>query len=224
MTSTQVTVETAPRDLEGLKKAGRFNLRVLAQELGLFEKEADKTAFMQASNDQQAETVLKYLLEKDGGPKATGKGGGGVATGRSPSTKNAGKAAGTVSKATGDASAGSGGGGAAAGSTSVGAGAEKILQKLGELIEKVEGFTASVDNLADRVSHLEGISAGTNRFVALSIGLSGKLAEQVLGAGLEQILDVTLDDMPAVEAAMKRMAPVEEANEDEDEEEGNAEE
>lgn len=225
MTATQITVATAPRDLEGLKKAGRFNLRVLAQELGIFNSETDKTSFMQASNDQQAETVLKYLQEKDGGPKNTGKGGGG-ATGRSPSTKNAGK--GPAGKATGEAAAGTGGGGAAAasgtgGSATVGAGAEKILTKLQELIEKVDGFQGSVDNLAERVSSLEGISAGTNRFVALSIGLAGKLAEQVLGASLEQILDVTLEDMPTVEAAMKRMAPAED-EEGEDSDEGNEEE
>jgi hypothetical protein len=223
MTATQISVSTAPREIEGLKKAGRFNLRVLAQELGLFENEAAKTAFMSASNDQQAETVLKYLLEKDGGPKTSGKGGGGAASGRAPSTKNAGKGAATNGKATGEPAAGSGGGGTqATGGAAVGAGAEKILQKLQELIEKVDGFQGEIENLNNAVTQLQGISAGTNRFVALSIGLSGQLAQQVLGAGLEQILDVTLEDMPAVEAAMKRMAPVEEADEAEDE--GNEEE
>lgn len=219
MTATQLTPETAPRDLEGLKKAGRFNLRVLAQQLGIFETEANKTAFMQASNDQQAETILKLLQEKDGGGKASKGGGGAAASGRSPSTKNAGKAAGAAGKATGTPAAGSGGGGASS-EAGVGAGAAAILNAINELKETVEGYKDSVDNLQASVDQLQGISAGTNRFVALSIGLSAKLGEQVLGASLDQILDVVLEDMPAVEAAMQRMAPAEE-EEAEAEDEGN---
>lgn len=221
MTATQISVETAPRDLELLKKVGRFNLRVLAQELGLFKSEESKQAFMQATNDQQSDTIYKALMEKDGvSPKASGKGGGGAPTGRSPSTKNAGKTAGTVGKPAGEAATGAGGGGATSGAGAVGAGAEKIIQKLQELVEKVDGFQSSIDNLTEAVGQLQGISAGTNRFVALSIGLSAKLAEQVLGASLDQILDVVLEDMPAVEAAMQKMAPADEDGDEEEEGDG----
>lgn len=217
MTSTQISIETAPRDLEGLKKVGRFNLRILAQAIGLFETEANKTAFMQATNDQQAETIMKLLQEKDGVSKpAAGKGGAGAgAATRSPSTKNAGKAASTAGKATGAPAAGTGGGAGAEGGTGVGAGAAAILASIKELKETVDGFQASIENLQASVDQLQGISAGTNRFVALSIGLAGKLAEQVMGASLDQILEVVLEDMPAVEAAMQKMAPAEEETDDE---------
>lgn len=213
MTATQISVETAPRDLAGLKNQGRFNLRILAQQLGALEQEASKTAFMQQSSDEQAATVLKLLQEKDGtGGKAKGTGG---ASPRQPSTKSAGKTGTTApGKAQGEAAQGSGGGGTTNG-TAVGAGAEKLLAAIKTLSDRVDGFGGTIENLQAQVSQLQGISAGTNRFVALSIGLAGKLAEQTLGASLDQILDIVLEDMPAVEAAMQKMAPAEEVEEEE---------
>lgn len=223
MTTTQVSIETAPRDIPGLKNLGRFNMRVLAQLLGGLELEATKTSFMQQTTDQQADFVQKLLQEHDGvSTKSKGAGG---ASQRQPSTKGAaGKTTnGAAGKTTGAAAQGTGGGtetgaGTAAG---VGAGAEKILKALKDLSDKVDGFQASVDNLAGTVAQLQGFTAGTNRAVTLSIGLTGKLAEQALGASLEQILDIVLDDMPVIEAAMQRMAPAEDA---EDAGEGNDEE
>lgn len=216
MTTTALTIETAPRDLEALKKIGRFNLRTLANLLGIFESEAAKTSFMQATNDQQSDTIFKLLQERDGVGKASGKGGG-AATGRSPSTKNAGKAA------TGAAGAGKAAGSAAAGSggaQGAGAGAEAILKAINELRDEYSGLRESIDNLTASVTALQSISAGTNRFVALSIGLSGKLAEQVLQAPLDQVLEAVVEDMSTVEAAMKNMGP---AAEDEAEDEGDEE-
>ena len=227
MTSTQLSIETAPRNLDGLKNIGRFNLRTLAQQLGHFESEANKTAFLQLSNDQQAETVLTLLNEKDGNTGKPAKGG---ATGRAPSTKNVGKTTGAgASKPAGEAANGSGGGAAAAagnsGGTPSGAGAEKILKAIGEFKEVCEGIKESVDALAGRISVLEGISSGTNRFVTFGLGLELKLAEQVLGAGAEQVLEVVLEDMPIIEAAIKKLpAADDEEAEGDDEEEGNGEE
>src|SRR6185503_10994361 len=88
----------------------------------------------------------------------------------------------------------------------VGAGAEKILQMLSQLNTKIDNFQGAVNNVQTQLSQLQGICAGTNRFVALSIGLAGKLAEQTLGASLDQILDIVLEDLPTVEAAMEKMA------------------
>lgn len=213
MTATQISIDTAPRDLAGLKNQGRFNLRILAQQLGAMETEAAKTAFMQASNDEQAATVLRLLQEKDGtAGKAKGTGG---ASPRQPSTKGAGKA-GTAApgKAVGEPAQGNGGGGAG----TVGAGAEKLLGAIQALSTKIDGFSGAIENVQAQLSQLQGMSAGTNRMIALSIGLAGKLAEQTLGASLEQILDIVLEDMPSVEAAMQKMAPVDE----EEEEEGGA--
>jgi len=219
MTTTQISVATAPRDIAGLKNLGRFNMRILAQELGAFEQEETKTAFMQQSTDEQVAFVHKLLLEKDGGGKAS-KGAGGASP-RQPSTKGAAKGGGVVGKPAGEAAKGTGGGGTATAGPAVGAGAEKLLAAIGELNEKIDGFNETLGNLQTAVEQLQGISAGTNRFVALAIGLSGKLAEQVMGASLAQIIDVVLEDMPAVEEAMKRMAPA--AEEDEEPEAGNEE-
>ena len=219
MTSTQITPETAPRDLAGLKNQGRFNLRILAQQLGALEQEASKTAFMQQSSDEQAATVLRLLQERDGTAGKTSKGAGGGSP-RQPSTKGAAGKTSTPAgggKAQGEATQGSGGGGTANGAgTALGAGAEKLLAAINTLSTKVDAFHGVLEGLQTQVSQLQGISAGTNRFVALSIGLAGKLAEQTLGASLEQILDIVLEDMPAVEAAMQKMAPADEEEESED--------
>ncbi len=230
MTTTQITVDTAPRDLEGLKKIGRFNLRLVAQQLGVFATEAAKAAFMQQPNDAQAETVKK-LLDAHFGTKTTGSGGGGKAagTGRQPSTKNAGKA--TTVTTTAEpaaeeaASTSSGSGGKAAGGGG-GENAAKLLAAIQGIRDDYAGLREAVENLTASINQLQGISAGTNRFVAMSIGLTGKLAEQVLGAPLEQVLEVVVDDMPAVENAMRSMPGADEAEEggEEESEEGNGEE
>lgn len=211
MSTTQISVATAPRDIPGLKSLGRFNMRILAQELGAFALEETKTAFMQQSTDEQVAFVHKRLIEHDGGGKSKGAGG---ASPRQPSTKGAGKGNGVAGKPVGDTAQGTGGGGTV---IPIGTGAEKLLKAVGDLSTKIDGFNETIGNLQAAVEQLQGISAGTNRFVALSIGLAGKLAEQVMGASLAQILDVVLEDMPAVEAAMQKMAPVAEAEEEEPE-------
>ena len=215
MTATQLSPETAPRDLEALKQVGRFNLRALATQLKHFEgNEANKQAFMNATNDQQAETIFKLLQELDGGGKAK-------PASRTPSTKNAGAA-----KPNGTSAAAKTPPSEPAGNTggSVGGGAEKILAAISSLNAKYDGIKESLDNLSAIVGQLQGVSAGTNRFVALSIGLSMKLAEETLGAGPEQILETVLEDMPMVEAAMRKMAPASEEGDEEGGEEGNDEE
>lgn len=221
MTSAQLSIETAPRNLEELKKIGRFNLRSLATLLGVFENEANKAAFMQLTNDQQAENILTLLQAKDGTGKATS--GKGVTT-RSPSTKNAGKPATAAGSATKAETPGTGAVQGGAAGAPVGAGAEKLLAAINGLKEKYESVQGTLASLIERVGVLENISSGTNRFVALSIGLNLKLAEQVLGASPNNVLDVVLEDMPIVEKAMARMgAAGSEAGDEaegEDEEEG----
>lgn len=204
MTATQISIDTAPRDLEGLKKVGRFNLRVLAQALGVFSTEAGKAAYMQLDNDAQATAIKKLLDEHFGGSKGGAGKTAGTPSGRTPATKGgAGKTTGaskTSGETTGTTSSGTGGGAPS------GEGAAKILAALQANTEEVAGLRASIDNLAAAIEQLQGVSAGTNRFVALSIGLSGKLAEETLGAPLSQVLEAVMDDMPAVEAAMASMA------------------
>lgn len=220
MTTTQISVATAPRDIPGLKNLGRFNMRILAQELGGLDLEETKTAFMQQTTDEQAAFVHRLLAEKDGTGGKASKGAGGASP-RQPSTKGAaGKSNGAASKAAGEPAQSTGGGGTA--SASVGAGAEKILAAINALNTRLDEFQEGQANLQAAVQQLQVIGAGTNRFVALAIGLSGKLAEQTLGAGLGQIIDVVLEDMPMIEAAMQRMAPVADAD-DEETTEGNEE-
>lgn len=70
---TAMNVATAPRDLEKLIEANRFNLRMLAEELGLYDS-ADvnaRNAWLKQTIEVQAERVLKGLQKNDkkGGKK-----------------------------------------------------------------------------------------------------------------------------------------------------------
>jgi len=70
---TAMNVATAPRDLELLVKANRFNLRMLAEELGIYDS-ADvnaRNAWLKQTIEVQAERVLKALQRNDkkGGKK-----------------------------------------------------------------------------------------------------------------------------------------------------------
>lgn len=211
MTTTQLSIETAPRDLEALAKQGRFNLRMLAEELGVFGTEASKQSFMGMSSEQQAENLLKLLQERD---KPAGKGGGGGAAAgagkRTPTTAKADAA--KNGKATGGAATGAGGGTQAA---PAGENAGKLLEKLDAILKAQEELATRVDELTGAVEQLQSVGAGTNRFVTVAIGLSLKLAEQVLNAGPSQVLKAVMDDMPEVEAALAELAPAEDADEEE---------
>ncbi len=225
--AAQLTVETAPRDLAALTAAGRFNLRALANELNAFNgSEEEKQAFMSGSTPQMAEFVLKHLQLKDGAAKSKATGTGGAT--RAPTTKNASKGAGVAGKPTGTAAAGTGGGGTQTTTTAPpspgnGAGVEKLLAAINQLTEQVKENNERLESMQGSIAQLQHITGGTNRFVALSIGLAGKLAEETLGAHISQILPIVLEDMPAVEAAMRQLPGADEAEAEEEVEEGNGE-
>lgn len=65
------TPATAPRDVAALARLGRFNLRDLAGQLGLFGTDEQNMAFMGLTTDKQAEEVFNALKRFDttnGGP------------------------------------------------------------------------------------------------------------------------------------------------------------
>lgn len=62
MTVTQLTVEHAKTlSKDDLPRLGRFNLRMLGQDLGLIDTEANKTAFLCSSSADMAELVYAKM-------------------------------------------------------------------------------------------------------------------------------------------------------------------
>lgn len=72
MTVTPASIETAPTDPAELATIGRFNVRVLAQKLGIFDgaDEAARTAFLAQDFAAQCQQVSDALIEARGGKKA----------------------------------------------------------------------------------------------------------------------------------------------------------
>lgn len=69
MTTIPISPENAPSTLEEILQLGRFNIRLLATKLGIFENEAAKNAFLSCNTEEQARTVLNAVLELRGSKK-----------------------------------------------------------------------------------------------------------------------------------------------------------
>jgi len=63
------SIENSPDTAEEMFLIGRFNMRFLAMELGIFTRDEDKENFMQMSNSEQAEALIaaKRRWERDHG-------------------------------------------------------------------------------------------------------------------------------------------------------------
>ena len=62
-----ITVDSAPREADKLANIGRFQLRRLAEALGLCDTEQKKSAFMAGTPNEMAQAVALALKIKDGG-------------------------------------------------------------------------------------------------------------------------------------------------------------
>lgn len=71
MTTTPASIDTAPTDVTELAALGRFNVRMLAQKLGIFDStdEAARTAFLAQDFTVQCQQVSDTLIEARGGKK-----------------------------------------------------------------------------------------------------------------------------------------------------------
>ena len=213
MTTTKTSIATAPRDLEALKKQGRFNLRCLAEELGVFSHEQSKSSFMSMANDAQAENIFKLLKDVD---KRNG-GGGGDAGGaeeqpvRQPSTKT------TSKKNTTPAATSTGA--SPASDAKIGDGAAKILSAIQEQTAAIQEVGALLKELTQAVQVIDAGTERNIRFTTMAVGLSLKLAEESLNAGADAIIPAVIDDLPIVEKHLAAVAGIAEEDDGEEEEE-----
>lgn len=171
-TVSKASPASAPRDKEGLVRLGRFQLRALANELGLLTSEESKNAFMAMSVDEQAGAVLDALKLQD-------KGGGGSAPAaaaapaekpkRTPVSASAMKES---APAAGDSGAGNG----------------LVLEGIKNVLEDVKLLHDKIDVLNERAEKAEAVAA-------VAINLSLMLAEQVLGGGRPDVLGMAIEDL-----------------------------
>lgn len=210
MTTTQFTVATAPRDAAALEKSGRFNLRVLAQELGIFAANESKQAFLSMDAKTMADTVLQNLLAVDGKKPSNGAAvAAGGAAKRQPSNSGSKRGTATAAAASNEGS-----------SAQAGAGAEKLLAAIQQNSEALQGVREAVEVMSETLAGLTGHIAGTNKLVALDIQLALTMAEQVLNAPPVQVLAAAIEDLGGIEPQLRDLV----GGGEPDEEEGDGEE
>lgn len=200
-----ITIKDAPRDVAELAKLGRFQLRMLATLLKMFDgddSEEQKGAFMKLATPEMASAVATVLEKLDGG---------GTKSGRQPSNKGK-KGAAATAPASEDKPAKSDRTPVTSG-TSSGDGGKAM---------------AAITALARELKTAQEIGAATNRFVMIAIGILLKLAEQTLDASAEDVLGMVEEDSSSVEKILGKLikgnkkssksAPAKEEEEDEEEE------
>lgn len=187
MTTAATTVATAPRAIDGLIELGRFGLRTLAVELGMFEDATFKMSFQSMSAQEQATAILAKLHEVDG-TKAPGKAAGKAAkaTGtpaRTPVTTTAAKGADANGKVKSEAAADTSGN------------ASKVLEMLGEIKDSYDSLLGEIQAMRGELQTTQYNVSGTNLLVTLGISLALQMSENVLSAPAKDVLAAALDQM-----------------------------
>lgn len=166
MSLAKMTIENAPRDVDGMLEKGRFQRRELAKQLGLTGSDEASAAFLGLDDKRQSEQLVEALKAHDK------QGGGGSSSDekdekpkRTPRTSESEKKS-------------EGNGGSAVGD---GAAILAALAKVGEQLTDVQ----------DRLAALEQLT-GTG----LTLNLT--LAEEILKAPREAVLDAVREDVKSV--------------------------
>jgi hypothetical protein len=69
MTQAVLTIERAPRDRDELARVGRYQLHLLAEQLGAVDTPDAKAAWNRASQEERVDRVHALLLERDRAPR-----------------------------------------------------------------------------------------------------------------------------------------------------------
>ncbi len=213
MTTQQITPENAPRDAEQLSKIGRFHMRTLADQLGVFATNEGKTAFMALSPEGMGQELLRLLTEVD---KAKGKAS--AAGVRNPVTSKSKGQSAAAGKSGGESATATAGGGTQAAGAAV-PGSEKLLALISAQGEAIKELGAQLAALKESVDSASDAIAGSNRLAQLGIVVSLTIAEEFLKAPREQVLETASDDMASLEAQLQQAWGTGGGEEEEEEEE-----
>jgi len=164
MSLAKMTIENAPRDVDGMMEKGRFQRRELAKQLGLTGSDEASAAFLGLDDKEQSKQLVEAL-------KAADKQGGGG----SSSDKEA--APPKRTPRTTESEKKSDGGGA------VGDGAA--------ILAAIEKLTEKVDDAIDRLERLETLGgAGLTLNLMLAEEIMKAPRNDVLGAALDDVKGV----------------------------------
>lgn len=232
-TMASITIQTAPRNVDDLAQIGRFQLRRLADQLGLCADEPSKQAFMGMSSPTQAQAVLAKLLEHDkGGANGTPANGAVHAPAQAqapaaPQTPPAQAAPETAAPAAAPrrqpktvSDPGTGGDAAAQVVESL----QGVASQLGALIQKfdqvakssdaagasseqvkgqVNALIAELGKLNPYLQNLSEAMKGVVQMQCVVTTLNLMLAEQVLGAPRDEVLQAAIADAPGVQKLLQ---------------------
>ena len=222
MTTVKINLENAPNDYESMLKLGRFNLRLLAQELGVFATEKDKAAFMQLKNEEQATELLNLVQAKRGGGKkpaaarqpATGKTG--AAAARKPATAAASEPAETEARTPVNDPAAA----RSPATAAVAAGASKTMELLKTISERCEGMSGLAENVEGSLGGMQSSIEALSVAVMFNSALTLLSLEQAAAGQMsrEEIVSMALEEIPGIKTILEANTP---GSEEEELEQGN---
>lgn len=236
MSTTALTLATAPRDRDSLLKIGRFNARVLAQDGGMFgtleePNEEAKATFMQFSSEEQADALIK-MFERIDGKKAGKAAAATTASGRQPATgaKTGGKKpaeAETTTTTTTTTAAATTATGRAPATAAPGEGTAKLLKSIQAIESVITDMGGALSNLGPQLSMQQQAINNNTTMTLLVASIVLQLAEQVLQAPQKTIIQMSLEDLATLRTTMSKLMPSTdesdgiEVADDEEEAEGN---
>lgn len=214
MSQSALTTQNAPRDPEELSKVGRFNLRYLAEQIGIFTDEASKGRFMNGSNKEMAQAIAMHLqaIDQGNGAAMVVQAPMAVPTVAQPVQRSPSNDAARTPVAQEPVRTAA----AVPGPT------EMLLIQLGKILDKVtevdnriDEYVNAVQELSDKVEDLTGVLKGNSRLASLQTSLTLMLAEQVLQAPRKDVLGAAFNDRETTATLVADLKKL-----DEDEEEG----
>lgn len=205
--TTLLTIQTAPRDEELLKKEGVYVQRRLAEELAnkgykIWSNDAEKSAFVTASPDQRVRALCHFLKEYDAGtapeaqnvrtpaaapapaqPVETPAPEAAVSKGRQPRTQAAAPAS------------------PAAAAPSPSSGVQELLLVIKAQAESLETLTKQVGDLvkssaslAAAINDLKASNVTSQQIQTVQLGLLGILGQQALSTSLNDLVAMAVND------------------------------
>lgn len=217
MTAVKISLDAAPTTMEEMLKMGRFNYRILAQELGMFNSEAEKAAFMQMASDKQAEALLAEVIRAKGGKGAAAAAA--APTGRTPSTGKGKKPA--EAPAPEEAPINDPAAARAPVTAAAAAGTANLVKQLGAIVASVEGIQEAVQGGNQSIITLQETLEGIRATMIFNTALSLLQIEHLLAGQMsrDDIVGMALSEIPAIRDMLGGITG--ESSPEEDPEEGN---
>lgn len=195
MSTSTFNPHNAPRDPNELAKVGRFKLRRLAEEMGMFTDEASKSRFMAGSNNEMAQSLAVHLqaMDSNGGTAPAVQAPVVVAPAQAPVARQPANEAEKIDQAEQQVTAG---GNQAA--TALLQAITSLRKEVGDLAEKFDELRSEVEAGGELQESLRESVRGTNRLSVIATALSLSLAEQVLEAPRDEVLQAAIGDQSTV--------------------------